>query len=140
MKVNKTEQVNNKGIKKMSENKKIVTMADEVKNAVKKLFARAEREVPENMTFTPVKETFKNVEKNYESKEFTLKIIADPVDVKKSRRLLLSAYLPNSDYAANITVTKGTKSELLKEINEDGFYNKIIGLLKKVDDAANHAG
>ena len=140
MKVNKTEQVNNKGIKKMSENKKIVTMADEVKNAVKKLFARAEREVPENMTFTPVKETFKNVEKNYESKEFTLKIIADPVDVKKSRRLLLSAYLPNSDYAANITVTKGTKSELLKEINEDGFYNKIIGLLKQVDDAANHAG
>ena len=115
-------------------------MADEVKNAVKKLFARAEREVPENMTFTPVKETFKNVEKNYESKEFTLKIIADPVDVKKSRRLLLSAYLPNSDYAANITVTKGTKSELLKEINEDGFYNKIIGLLKQVDDAANHAG
>ena len=137
MKINKTESINSKGIK-MNDNKKIVTMTDEVKVAVKKLFTRAEREVPENMNFSPVKEVFKNLDNKLDVNEFLIKIIADPVDIKNSRRLILGAYLPNSDYAANITITKGTKSELLKEISQEDFYNKILSLLKDVNDAAMH--
>ena len=137
MKVNKVDNVTNtKGVKM---DKKIPTIADEVKNVVQKLFNRAEREVPQNMTFAPVKECIKDVENIFKVDEFILKIIADPVDVKNSRRVILSAFVPNTDYVASVTVTKGPKSELLKEISDESFSKKILDLLSTVEDAAIHS-
>ena len=140
MKVNKVDNSTNlKGIKMNNEPKKIVSMADEIKTVLTTLFKRAEREVPENMTFTPVKEAIKDVERKFQIDEFFVKIIADPVDVRNSRRVILGAYVPNTDYAASVTVTKGSKADVLKEISSENFAKEISELLKQVEDAAIHS-
>jgi hypothetical protein len=125
---------NTKGLQNM-DSKKIATIAEEVKSAVARLSDNAQRRVPENMTFAPVVETFKNVCNEYSVQEFILKVIADPVDVKNSRRILLEAEVPNSDYVASLTLAKGTKAEVLKNLSEDNFSQKILDLLKDIDEA-----
>ena len=82
--------------------------------------------------------SFKNISKEYSVKEFVLKIIADPVDVKNSRRVLLEADVPDSDYIASLTLAKGKKADLIKEISQDKFSDKVLGLLKDIDDAVLH--
>ena len=138
MKINNSKNANNvqnlKGLRNM-DSKKIPTVAEEVKSALQRLYNNAERQIPENMTFTPVLETFKNLSKEYSVKEFIIKIIADPVDVKNSRRVLLEAEVPNSDYMASLTLTKGKKSEILKEISEESFSQKVLELLSEIDNA-----
>ena len=138
MKINNSKNTNNvqnsKGLRNM-DSKKIPTVAEEVKSALQRLYNNAERQVPENMTFTPVLETFKNLSKEYSVKEFIIKIIADPIDVKNSRRVLLEAEVPNSDYMASLTLTKGNKSDILKEISEESFSQKVLELLKDIDNA-----
>lgn len=138
MKINNSKNANNvqnlKGLRNM-DSKKIPTVAEEVKSALQRLYNNAERQIPENMTFTPVLETFKNLSKEYSVKEFIIKIIADPVDVKNSRRVLLEAEVPNSDYMASLTLTKGKKSDILKEISEESFSQKVLELLSEIDNA-----
>ena len=138
MKINNSKNTNNvqnsKGLRNM-DSKKIPTVAEEVKSALQRLYNNAERQVPENMTFTPILETFKNFSKEYSVKEFIIKIIADPIDVKNSRRVLLEAEVPNSDYMASLTLTKGNKSDILKEISEESFSQKVLELLKDIDNA-----
>lgn len=125
---------NSKGLRNM-DSKKIPAIIDNIKSAVQRLYASAERRVPENMLFAPVLESFQNSTKDYSVKEFVLKIIADPVDIKNSRRVLLEAEVPNSDYIASLTLAKGKKADLLKEISEESFSQKILELLKDIDDA-----
>lgn len=125
---------NSKGLRNM-DSKKIPAIIDNIKSAVQRLYASAERRVPENMSFAPVLESFQNSTKDYSVKEFVLKIIADPVDIKNSRRVLLEAEVPNSDYIASLTLAKGKKADLLKEISEESFSQKILELLKDIDDA-----
>ena len=141
MNINNSKNVNNvqnsKGFKKMEPNK-IPTIAEEVKSALHRLYTSAERRVAENMSFAPVMETFKNSTKEFSVNEFIIKIIADPVDVRNSRRVLLEAEVPNSDYVASLTLTKGTKSEVLKTLAEDSFSQKVVGLLKEIDDATKN--
>lgn len=140
MKINKVDNNTNlKGVKMNNESKKIVSMADEIKSVLTTLFKRAEREVPENMTFSPVQEVIKDVEKKFQVDEFFVKIIADPVDVRNSRRVILGAYVPNTDYSASVTLTKGPKDSVLKEISAEGFVSEVAGLLKQVEDAAIHS-
>lgn len=138
MNINNSKKINNvqnsKGLRNM-DSKKIPAIIDNIKSAVQRLYASAERRVPENMLFAPVLESFQNSTKDYSVKEFVLKIIADPVDIKNSRRVLLEAEVPNSDYIASLTLAKGKKADLLKEISEESFSQKILELLKDIDDA-----
>lgn len=130
-KVNNT--TNSKSIK--MNNKVPPLMAEEVKAAVKKLAERAEREVPQNLTFSPVKEIIKDVENKFQVEEFIIKIIADPVNVKDSRRVMLSAYVPNTDYTAEISLIKGSKTEIIKEISNENFAKNISEYLEQISQA-----
>ena len=80
-------------------------------------------------------QTEEEKKEKYSVKEFIIKIIADPIDVKNSRRVLLEAEVPNSDYMASLTLTKGNKSDILKEISEESFSQKVLELLKDIDNA-----
>ncbi len=128
-KIQSSDTVNAKGIK--MDSKKVVSALDNVQNAVKNLFKRAEREVPENLDFAPVKEVILN-----NSKEFHLKIIADPVDIRNSRRVILSTGIPETQYSASLSLTKGTKAEVLKTLSEDDFSKQVLKYMKELEAAS----
>ena len=128
-KIQPSDTVNTKGIK--MDSKKVVSALYNVQNAVKNLFKRAEREVPENLDFAPVKEVILN-----NNKEFHLKIIADPVDIRNSRRVILSAGIPETQYSASLSLTKGTKSEILKTLSEDDFSKQVLKYMKELEEAS----
>ena len=128
-KIQPSDTVNTKGIK--MDSKKVVSALDNVQNAVKNLFKRAEREVPENLDFAPVKEVILN-----NNKEFHLKIIADPVDIRNSRRVILSAGIPETQYSASLSLTKGTKAEVLKTLSEDDFSKQVLKYMKELEEAS----
>ena len=128
-KIQPSDTVNTKGIK--MDSKKVVSALDNVQNAVKNLFKRAEREVPENLDFAPVKEVILN-----NNKEFYLKIIADPVDIRNSRRVILSAGIPETQYSASLSLTKGTKAEVLKTLSEDDFSKQVLKYMKELEEAS----
>ena len=70
-------------------------MKDKVKNMVKKITLRAEREVPEYGDFAPVYEEFKNTDTSLKATDFMLKIVKPPSNIKgheKLRYIELSAY------------------------------------------------
>lgn len=113
------------------DSKKVVSALDNVQNAVKNLFKRAEREVPENLDFAPVKEVILN-----NSKEFHLKIIADPVDIRNSRRVILSTGIPETQYSASLSLAKGTKAEILKTLSEDDFSKQVLKYMKELEEAS----
>ncbi len=118
--------INSKGLK--MDSKKTVSALETVQAAVQKLYTRAEREVPENLSFAPVREIIMN-----NLKEYHLKIIADPVDIKNSRRVILSTGIPETQYSASLSLTKGSKSEILKELSDDGFSKFVLDNIKELE-------
>ena len=66
-------------------------------------------------------------------KEYHLKIIADPVDIKNSRRVILSTGIPETQYSASLSLTKGSKSEILKELSDDGFSKFVLDNIKELE-------
>ncbi len=123
--------INSRGIKNM-DSKKTISALETVKSAVKKLFERAEREVPENLDFAPVKEI---ITKN--ARDYHLKIVADPVDIRNSRRVILSTGIPETQYSASISLAKGSKSDVLKTLSEDSFSNMVLDYIKELEISAN---
>lgn len=128
-KVQSSDNINTKGLK--MDSKKTVSVLESVQSTVKKLFTRAEREVPENLDFVPVVETIVN-----NTKEYKLKIIADPVDIRNSRRVILSSGIPDTQYSASLSLTKGTKAEILRELSEDNFSKQVLKYMKELEDAS----
>ncbi len=128
-KVQSSDNINTKGLK--MDSKKTVSALESVQSTVKKLFTRAEREVPENLDFVPVVETIVN-----NTKEYKLKIIADPVDIRNSRRVILSSGIPDTQYSASLSLTKGTKAEILRELSEDNFSKQVLKYMKELEDAS----
>ena len=115
-KIQPSDTVNTKGIK--MDSKKVVSALYNVQNAVKNLFKRAEREVPENLDFAPVKEVILN-----NNKEFHLKIIADPVDIRNSRRVILSAGIPEI-----CRLQKAPRRKFLKLCPKMIFQNRFLSI------------
>ncbi len=115
----KENKVNSQGVKMNT--KKTITIMEKVENALGNLYKRAEREVPENMDFAPVKELIES-----DSSEYLIKVIADPVNIKNSRRIVLSAGIPSSDYSLSIALAKGNKSEILKTLSSKNFKNVVF--------------
>ncbi len=128
-KINNTpdSKINSQGVKMNS--KKSVTIAEKVENALGNLFKRAEREVPENMDFSPVKELIES-----ESGQYIVKIIADPVNIKNSRRIVLSTGLSDSDYSLSVALAKGSKSEILETLSNKNFSNVVIDNIRHLKE------
>lgn len=128
-KINNTpdSKINSQGVNMNT--KKSATIAEKVEKAVGNLFKRAEREVPENMDFSPVKELIES-----ESGEYIVKIIADPVNIKNSRRVILSTGLPDSEYSLSVALAKGNKSEILKTLSDKNFSKVVLDNIKNLKE------
>ncbi len=122
--------VNTRGLKMNS--KKTVSALETVQAAVKKLYERAQREVPENLDFAPVKEVIID-----NMKEYHIKVIADPVDIRNSRRIILSAGIPDTQYSASLSLSKGTKADVLKELSDESFSKEVLKYMKELEQSAN---
>lgn len=103
-------------------------MKDNVKNMVKKITLRAEREVPEYGDFAPVYEEFKNTDTSLKATDFMLKIVKPSNNIaghEKLRYIELTAYQLPTPYKISRLVGRGTKEEILELLKEDSFYEKI---------------
>lgn len=103
-------------------------MKDNVKNMVKKITLRAEREVPEYGDFAPVYEEFKNTDTSLKATDFMLKIVKPPSNIKgheKLRYIELSAYQLPMPYKMSRLIAKGTKEEILQQLKEEDFFETI---------------
>ncbi|MBQ7126146.1 hypothetical protein IJO12_03585 [bacterium] len=103
-------------------------MKDKVKNMVKKITLRAEREVPEYGDFAPVYEEFKNTDTSLKATDFMLKIVKPPSNIKgheKLRYIELSAYQLPMPYKMSRLIAKGTKEEILQQLKEEDFFETI---------------
>lgn len=103
-------------------------MKDNVKNMVKKITLRAEREVPEYGDFAPVYEEFKNTDTSLKATDFMLKIVKPPSNIKgheKLRYIELSAYQLPMPYKISRLIAKGTKEEILQQLKEEDFFETI---------------
>ena len=103
-------------------------MKDKVKNMVKKITLRAEREVPEYGDFAPVYEEFKNTDTSLKATDFMLKIVKPPSNIKgheKLRYIELSAYQLPMPYKISRLIAKGTKEEILQQLKEEDFFETI---------------
>ena len=103
-------------------------MKDNVKNMVKKITLRAEREVPEYGDFAPVYEEFKNTDTSLKATDFMLKIVKPPSNIKgheKLRYIELSAYQLPMPFKISRLIAKGTKEEILQQLKEEDFFETI---------------
>ena len=100
---------------------------------VKKLFARAEREVPEYGSFKLVYEEFKNTDKNLNATDFMLKI-SKPQGTgdEKLRFLEAVAYDLPKPYISERLIASGNKEDILKALKNDKLKTELTEVFKNL--------
>ena len=124
MEINKTNQINFEGIKKMSKEK--IPFEKQIEEMVEKLLQKAEsHNVPEYGRFEQVFERVKNPNKGGQATDFVL-VIKQPNDSKPTYRVLdAAAYKLPTAYKYEHTIAAGTKQEIIKAMQEEGFAQKV---------------
>ena len=123
MKINRTNQTNFEGTKKMS--KEPITFDKQVEDMVSSLLQRAEREVCEYGDFAQVYESMLNPDKSQSATDFVLNI-KHPKDSEPDYRVIDAiAYKFPSDYKYSHTLAYGNKAEILKALRSDGFAQQV---------------
>ena len=119
----------------------VTAMKDNVKQMVKKIAVRAEREVPEYGDFLPVYEEFKNTDKSLKASDFMLKIVKTHSSIEGHetlRNLELVAYKLPSPYIAERVLASGTREEIIEALKDPALLSKIQSatesLSKSLDD------
>lgn len=130
--IGKTTRINN--MKKVEQN-----LESNIENMVKKLFARAEREVPEYGSFKLVYEEFKNTDKNLNATDFMLKISKPQgAENEKLRFLEAVAYDLPKPYISERLIASGNKEDILKALKNDNLKTELAevfkNLAKKLED------
>ena len=122
MEINKVNQTSFNGLNKM---KNIEPKFEEqVKALIKKLSAR-EREIAEYGDFALVYEILPNTNKQFAATDFVLKI-GHPEGVEPTLRTLdAAAYKVPLSKRYERTLASGTKDEILKAMQEEGFAQKV---------------
>lgn len=117
-----------KNMKKLEQN--LESYTDKM---VEKLFARAEREVPEYGSFKLVYEEFKNPDKNLKATDFMLKI-SKPENApnEKFRFLEAVAYDLPKPYIAQRVLASGDKAEILNALKDSNFKKELPQILKNL--------
>ena len=119
-----------KNMKKLEQN--LESYTDKM---VEKLFARAEREVPEYGSFKLVYEEFKNPDKNLKATDFMLKI-SKPENApnEKFRFLEAVAYDLPKPYIAQRVLASGDKAEILNALKDSNFKKELPQILKNLSE------
>ncbi len=91
----------------------------------------AEREVPENGQFRKVYVTFDVPETNNQA---VLSIEHDAVEPKNQRRLSIGVHNKNSDRIISNFLKKGSKSEILEYLKDNGNMEQIIEAVNKLSN------
>ena len=119
-----------KNMKKLEQN--LESYTDKM---VEKLFARAEREVPEYGAFKLVYEEFKNPDKNLKATDFMLKI-SKPENApnEKFRFLEAVAYDLPTPYIAQRVLASGDKAEILNALKDSNLKKELPQILKNLSE------
>lgn len=115
----------------------VKTMEQSLKEMIKNVLARAEREVPEYGDFAPVYENIKNHNKNLCPSEFQLKIESIPKGIENAeitRVLKLVAGKDGSSYSSSRSIAYGTKSEILDLLKSQEILSKIKNAAVKLSE------
>ena len=118
-----------KGVKSMENTAQ--NLEDFSSKIVDKLYARAEREVPEYGSFKLVYEDFKNPDKNMQATDFMLKI-SKPKDLQdeKARALEAVAYDLPSQYIVERVLAVGNKKEILSALKNPKLKTELPQVFK----------
>lgn len=103
--------------------------ASKLTEALKNLYKRAEREVCEYGEFKPVQIVFKNMDKSLYVGNVILKIqkatdLTNPTHMTR-RYFDISVYNPTNKSHLSSILRKGTKKEILKELQDGKLHNEV---------------
>ena len=136
-KINK-QKINNSNFESIKpKSKEVKTMKKSVEKLINTIRARAEREVPEYGDFSPVYEEFKNIDKTLEATDFMLKIVKPPKNIEgheKLRYIELTAYKLPLPYKVTRLIGRGSKEEILKQLEQPEFFAKVEESFKSMSD------
>ncbi|MCM1265718.1 MAG: hypothetical protein NC200_05920 [Candidatus Gastranaerophilales bacterium] len=120
------------GIKKMDNDMEDMTFQDQVDEIVQRVAEKVEdnRIVPEYGEFSPVNEFMPNYDESTSGVvgKYGLKVYKMPKDVvkdPKQRYIEAAAYMPAGDYKADMIVGSGYKDEILKQLRDPEFPEKL---------------
>ena len=136
-KINK-QNINNSNFESIKpKSKEVKTMKKSIEKVINTIRLRAEREVPEFGDFAPVFEEFKNMDKALEATDFMLKIVKPPKTIEgheKLRYIELTAYKLPTPYKVTKLVGRGSKEDILKQLDEPEFFNKVEESFKSMSE------
>ena len=104
-------------------------------NTLKKLYDRAQREVPEYGDFKIVNEKFTNPDKKLKVTDYEIRIVNPPKNIEDQeilRGIYITAYNSPSPYKAERLITAGTKKEILEKLKSKEFLNEILDAAKSL--------
>lgn len=108
-----------------------------LENTIKKIYDRAEREVPEYGDFAAISEKFSNPDKSLNATDFEIKLFKTPKNIEDHqilRDIVINAYNNPSPYAAQKLVAVGTKSEILEKLKSKEFLADVIDAVKSLSN------
>ena len=115
----------------------VKTMKKSLEKLINNIRLRAEREVPEYGDFAPVLEEFKNFDKTLEASDFMLKIVKPPKNIENHetlRYIELTAYKLPLPYKVTKLVGRGSKEEILKQLDQPDFLTKVEESFKSMSE------
>ena len=123
MEINNVNQVNFKGLNKMKNVEPV--FEEQIKTLIQKILERSEREVPEYGDFKMVYEILPNIKKELSATDFVLRIERPAESEPTLRTLDAVAYKVPLIKRYERTLASGTKDDILKAMNDEGFADKV---------------
>ncbi len=143
--IKSTEEVMNKRLVKTvfsKQEKKLQNNAEQIVEALKKLYTESERAVPEYGDFRVVKTNFKNSDKNLGIKDITISIHPSVLGKERPKERELRIKANSSDNLSNYSVVLeyGSKYDILKLLEDEQTCKNIEEFIQKASDKFSDIG